>query len=169
MKFSATTLLLFFSSLAQSQDKCPEYYSPRCYCSGPDISKQNCDVTQRITQTAMKNYDICDAYCTDECGEDAGSNFSCHRADEAISVDCDRSDTTCKCSCDHNVTVPSPIPFSSQCIAFCDREDVCGMGGMSYQCGSNAASSNFRMEIIVMTVAAISLLLKFDSSFGIQP
>lgn len=151
MKFTSTLISL----LATDDSGCPENYSPRCYCSGPDITNQNCDVTQRITMTAMNTTDSCDSYCKEECGVTAGSQFSCYPEDEPLKISCDGDPDriNCKCSCEHNVAVPSSMPFTDQCVAFCDRGDVCGGPGSSITCGTSGASSTFGMEVIVMTAA----------------
>ena len=78
MKYSNAILL--FAAIVQGQDDGCE--NSRCYCSSSDITNQNCDVTQRITQTAMNTTDDCGSYCTDECGEGAGSSFACYPAGE---------------------------------------------------------------------------------------
>ena len=152
MKFTSTLI-----SLLATDDGCPENYSPRCYCSGPDITNQNCDVTQRITITSMNTVDSCASYCTEQCGEMAGSQFSCYPEDDDLKISCDGDPDrgTCKCSCDHNVAVPSSMAFSDQCAAFCDRQDVCGDVGSEFSCGgTSGASSTFGWnEVIAMTAS----------------
>ena len=138
MKFTAVILLLYASTSNSQDDGCE---NSRCYCSSSDIYRGHCDVTQTITQTSMNTTDECDSYCTDECGEGAGSSFACYPAGESLELSCDGGDTTCDCNCDHNVTVPNAMPFSAQCDAFCSRDDVCGASGSEFKCGTSSGVS----------------------------
>jgi len=73
--------------------------------------------------------------------EGAGSSFACYPEGESLELSCDGGDTTCNCACDHNVTVPNAIPFSAQCDAFCNRDEVCGASGSEFKCGTSSGSS----------------------------
>ena len=155
------TLLLFAGALltVRSEGECPVAHTPRCYCSS-NAMNINCDATQSITNTAQTTATECETYCTSECGEGSGSSFSCHM--NGLESNCGGGITHCDCFCEHNVTVPSPILFQGQCVAFCQREDVCNATGMAFTCsGSSSTTTHSSSKVAVLTTTLVTV-----TSFG---
>jgi len=151
------------SETMTSESECPETYTPTCYCSSSSVN-QNCDVTQRITQSNQNTTGECQDFCVSTCGEGAGFSFSCEPT--PLVLEPCNSEAGCKCSCGYNGDYPSPIQFGAQCSAFCARDDVCGSGagGGEYSCPKSDSGSSGAVAYsaaLVLPVVAIACVAFF--------
>ena len=140
---------------------CPESSEARCYCASATGSiNPNCDPTQRITYTAAETDTECADYCFSECGQGAGSDFSCHNENSPLTP-CNKKTTSCECSsgCETEATPQQPMQFAGQCGAFCDAH--CGSdysGGYAYGCpGDTSAASPKIGAAVGSTIVAIAM------------
>ena len=119
----------------------------------------NCDVAKPITHTDIETIEGCEAFCTSECGEEAGSSFTCWPKKEEPQQLCNSGeDFVCTClGCeDHGVPVPKDMYFGNQCSAFCDRADVCDDIGFAATCtGGSSGASSTSGRLVLTTVAGL--------------
>ena len=144
-------------TLSTTAAGCLESSDARCYCASATGSiNPNCDPTQRITYTAAETDTECADYCVGECGEGAGSDFSCHNENSPL-MPCNKKSTSCECSsCETDATPRQPMQFGGQCGAFCDAH--CGSGysgGYTYSCPATTSAAPCALDAAAIIGSAI--------------
>lgn len=138
---------------------CSDSSEARCYCASVTGSiNPNCDPTKRITYTAAETDTQCADYCLRECGQGAGSDFSCHNGSSPLTP-CNKKTTSCECSsCETEATPQQPMQFAEQCGAFCDAQ--CGSdysSGYAYSCPATTSAASKIGAVVGSTIVAIAM------------